>query len=233
MGIEKVKAIGFDWDGTILDSMSVKARCFAESILKFYPSIENRLEEIKKTYLKTRGTLRTQQLSIVQDEYSLDELPEDDLKKWSSVFTSMYSKRKMQLFEDSIRTLDELKGRGYRLFLSSSVPQDDLDKTLGEYSEVKKYFKFILGTREGGEFKKGPQHLNYVSKRFDVPLERIAFVGDGKDDVSGANKAGCFSVAKADPRVPGSKDIFKGASPDLIIEKLRELLEYFPGPESE
>ena len=62
----QIEAIGFDWDGTLVDSMSVKAQSFAEAVIKFYPSLKDKREEIETLYFATRGNPRTYQLALVQ-----------------------------------------------------------------------------------------------------------------------------------------------------------------------
>ena len=226
MNILKIEAIGFDWDGTLVDSMGIKSQSFAESIIVFYPKLEKYRREIEKLYLATRGNPRTYQLALVQKRYDLNRLSREETQRWSDLFTSLYIDKKPPLFDNTIRILDELKNRGYKLFLCSSVPQDDLDKTLKMYP-LENYFELTLGTRDNGKFRKGIPHLVYVSKTIIVSLDRIAFVGDGPDDVKGANEAGCFSIGKANPKIPDSREEIQKNNPKLIIENLEELLTYF------
>ncbi|PIY97182.1 MAG: hypothetical protein COY66_00835 [Candidatus Kerfeldbacteria bacterium CG_4_10_14_0_8_um_filter_42_10] len=224
--MQKIEAIGFDWDGTLVDSMSVKSRSFTEATIRFYPNLKEKAAEVVKLYLASRGNPRIDQLELIQAQYSLKKLSNDDLRKWSNLFTSLYLDKKTPLFADAIRVLNELKNRGYKLFLCSSVPQADLDKTLKRYP-LDGYFEIILGTRDNGKFRKGLPHLTYVSKTIGVPLNKIAFIGDGPDDAKGANETGCYSVGIMDSRIPNSdKDIRKN-NPDLVIEQLEELLNYF------
>ncbi len=226
MNANQIKAIGFDWDGTLVDSMSVKSQSFAEAVIRFYPHLEKKQEEIGNLYLATRGTLRTHQLSLVQQKYRLNQLSDEEIKRWSDLFTSLNIDKKLPLFEDTIEVLRELKSRGYNLFLCSSVPQADLDKTLTQYP-LGDYFEIVLGSRDGGKFRKGIPHLTYVSEKMGVSLDRIAFVGDGSDDVIGANEAGCLSIGKADRKIPYSKEEIQKSNPKIIVENLLELLTYF------
>lgn len=222
--MEKIYAIGFDWDGTLVDSMLVKSQSFAESVIKFYPDFKQARAEIEQMYLATRGNPRTYQLELVQKRYNLAKLSPKEMIDWSELFTSLYINRKLPLFADTLEVLDELKKRGYILFLCSSVPQNDLDKTLVQYP-LDNYFAEMLGTK--GMFRKGIPHFTTVSKSIGVPLDRIAFCGDGADDVKGAEEAGCFSIGKADPKIPNSKEEIDKSNPKLIIASLRELLDHF------
>ncbi|MFB6182174.1 MAG: HAD family hydrolase, partial [Candidatus Magasanikbacteria bacterium] len=209
-----IKAIGFDWDGTLVDSMIVKSQAFASAVIEFHPDLKNKDNEIKQIYLATRGNPRFDQLSWIEEYYDKEHLDQQEQQDWSDTFTGNYIDLNLPLFENTISTLGYLKDQGYRLFLASSVPQGDLDDTLENYEQLQpldNYFTHILGTREVGEdsnlptdgklFKKGVPHLTFISQELEVQTEEIAFVGDGPDDVKGANEAGAYSVGKADPRI--------------------------------
>jgi phosphoglycolate phosphatase-like HAD superfamily hydrolase len=180
-----IKIIGFDWDGTIVDSMGAKAKSFANSIIELWPSLKNNRKKIEKIYFETRGTFRFNQLDLVDQIFHLTNLNFKKRKEWSDLFTATYLDKKMPLFNDSLATLGELRKRGYVLFLSSSVPHPDLVETLKLYP-AKKYFKYILGTKRRRTFKKGLPHLKFISEKSKCPIAEMAFVGDGAPDVISA-----------------------------------------------
>ena len=226
MDISKIKAIGFDWDGTLVDSMGVKSQNFSKAVIKFYPSLKEKRKEIKNLYLTTRGNLRIYQLALVQKKYNLNQLSNEKVQKWSDLFTSLYINEHLPLFNDTKKVLDELKHRNYAIFLCSSVPQNDLDKTLKLYP-LENYFEVVLGTRDDGKFRKGIPHLTFVSEKIGISLDKIAFIGDAADDVNGANEAECFSVGKIDSRIFESKKEIEKSNPKLTIRNLEELLIHF------
>lgn len=221
-----IYVIGFDWDGTLVDSMSIKPQSFAQAVIEFYPALIDKRNELEKLYLAKRGNPRTYQLGLVQKKYNLVALSNEGICRWSNLFTSLYKDKKPSLFDDTIRTLEELKSRKYKLFLSSSVPQDELEEMLTSYT-LEGYFNIVLGARKKTRFRKGVSHLTCVANYYEVPLRRLAFVGDGPTDVKMANKAGCFSVRKIDQRSPNSKTEIQKNNPKLVIKNLSELLTYF------
>jgi len=223
LALKDMLAIGFDWDGTLVDSMSVKSEAFADATSRYYPDLAVHHDTIRQLYLASRGNPRSHQLKLVQEQFKLRDLSSEETQKWSDLFTSLYIDKKLPLFPDTVFTLINLRRQGLKLFLCSSVPQADLDRTLASYS-VREYFEMTLGTQEEG-FRKGLPHLSYVSEKLGIPPGKIAFCGDGTDDVSGANDAGCFSIGKANPGVNGALDEIKRGNPDLIICELKQLIE--------
>jgi len=104
--------------------VGTKSEAFA--IIEFHPELGDHEAELREIYLKTRGTPRFEQLRKVEDNFGADNLPQERLDEWSNTFTSNYIDIRPPLFEDSVSTIEELKTKGYTVYLSSSVPQTDL-----------------------------------------------------------------------------------------------------------
>jgi phosphoglycolate phosphatase-like HAD superfamily hydrolase len=230
MGPGAIHAIGFDWDGTLVDSMGVKAKCFAQSIIEAYPEVEKHRSEIESLFFANRGYPRLDQLRQVQERYGLAPFNNAKFGRWndqfwSDLFTALYVSEDMPLFPDAIVALERLHST-YPLFLSSSVPQADLDWTLESYP-IRDYFQIVLGSRDDGKFRKGLPHFSHVSERLSIPLDRMAYVGDGPADVRYAKEAGCYAIGKIDVRNPLSRAELEGCQPDMLMERLEELLDRF------
>lgn len=203
--------------------MSVKAKAFAQSVIEFYPKLSDKTQELKKHYLRTRGNLRFKQLELFQERWGLEKLSEKDIQKWSERFTALYSASSAPLFPDVLETLKQLKTRGHFQFLSSSVPQADLDVTIERYPELKGLFEVTLGTSEDRQFRKGKPHLEFVSNKLGLPLSEFAFVGDAAKDVIGAKAAGVYAIGMVRD-IPGAREELQAAEPDALVESLAELL---------
>lgn len=227
-----IRAIGFDWDGTLVDSLSAKGAAFAQSVTSFYPQVAGREGEIAQHYLQTRGNLRFQQLALLQNAWGLEPLSVLQTQAWSDQFTTLYSQMPPALFPETLLVLQTLRGRGHHLFLSSSVPQNHLDATLSKYPEIVSLLKMRLGTSEDRLFRKGKPHLEFVSGQLGLPLSEFAFVGDAVEDVLGAQAAGVLAVGVVH-NIPGARAELESIKPDLLVESLTELSEHFPEVRSE
>lgn len=238
----EIKMIGFDWDGTLVDSMiEVKSKAFAEAVIEYHPPLKGEKEGIRKIYLETRGTPREDQLRKVEKTFDVQPLTEDEVEEWSKAFTENYIDVVPPLFNDTVSTLRKLKKKGFDIYLSSSVPQKDLEATLEKYEGLdQEMFEFILGTRdeapEGyslekrslGEnrFRKGPGHIRFVLNERGLSPENILFAGDGIEDVKGANNAGSTSVGIVDSRMPGKvEESMRNADADYIVQDRESILE--------
>jgi phosphoglycolate phosphatase len=220
---DNIRMIVFDWDGTLVDSMGTKAQSFAESIIRSHPSLQKYRNDIQKTYFATRGTSRLDQLALVLNTYSCQQLSEPEKKQWSDLFTSLYSSVQSPLFSYTGLTLSELSHK-YSLAISSSVPQADLIRTIEPYN-LSRYFSYVLGF-QSVEFKKGIGHFKYISEQSGLPLECMAMVGDGPEDIKVAHQAGVYAIGKADERIPASRDDLLKENPAEIINNINELVDH-------
>jgi putative hydrolase of the HAD superfamily len=126
---------------------------------------------------------------------------------------------------DTIPTLQEIRGRGYRLALVSNTPWGSSSRVwrraLDRFS-LTGYFDVIAFSSEVGWRKPSREIFEWVTSRLEVAAEDCVFVGDSpKEDIEGAVNIGMRAVLKRTPRcanqpLPG--DVAE-------INRLGELLE--------
>jgi phosphoglycolate phosphatase len=220
---QDIRMIVFDWDGTLVDNMGVKAQSFAESVIQLHPDLDTFRKNIEQTYYQTRGSPRFDQLALIQDQYSLPQLSRQDRIKWSAAFTGLYSDKQSPLFSGVMQSLSTLSNK-YKLSISSGVPQKDLDESVAQYG-ISKYFSHILGFRNDS-FKKGISHFTYISEKSNIPLECMVMIGDGTEDIRVAKEAGVLAIGKADGRMPSTSEELLKENPARMIYNISELVRY-------
>ena len=135
-----------------------------------------------------------------------------------------------RLFDDSLPTLQALRGRGYRLGLVSNTPWGTPD-----YLWVGQLERFALAplfdaacfSSDVGFRKPDARIFQTALERLGAPVRHAMFVGDDPAaDVAGAATIGIRTVLIArDGRAP---DQIR-PTPDLRIATLTELLAHLPG----
>jgi phosphoglycolate phosphatase len=221
--MKSIKAVGFDWDGTLVDNMSVKAQSFGQTIVESYPALAGLEEDVSALYLATAGIPREAQLTTVEERYHLTPLTASARAAWSTRFTQAYSAQTPPLFPDALSTLESLDEGAYHLFISSGVPIADLIQHLNEHPAVEHYMQVILGSQD--DFVKGKPHIQYVANKLHLSPEEILFVGDAIHDVQCAREAGCMSAAKF---TTSTYEALAEQKPDILVPSLAMLLHYLP-----
>jgi len=135
------------------------------------------------------------------------------------------------LFEGARETVHELKRRGYLLGVISGTLNVVLDTLFSDHPFDEVYTNKIFfdgrgklarweATRYDSHGK--PEALRDMARRYNVPLSRTAFVGDGENDVPLLGVAGYFAAFR-----PRSRELSEKANIVLGENELSRLLDVF------
>jgi phosphoglycolate phosphatase-like HAD superfamily hydrolase len=170
--LENKRVVVFDFDGTLVDTMSNYSRIF-EKILDSFPNINK--EMALSQYIETCGLPFWKQLELMFPE--LEESKREDI-------TYRFEKEKVQVVESSAldsgveEALGLLKERGHFLVVSSSTKQELIENMLRRYRDL---FHLVLGYKEP-DFGKGAAHFGVILDTFNVSNKDVMFVGDSLRD---------------------------------------------------
>lgn len=181
-----VKAVLFDLDGTLLDTLPDIKKTINETLRKFsYPEIT--LEQTKRY--------------VGDGAYQLVEraMPADAPNKEAcfEYFKETYAKSdnsETLLFEGEMQTLAYLAAAGVKLGVVTNKPQGATVAVCKQFfSEIP--FSFIAG--DSGDFpcKPDPTLALYAALRMQVAPADCVFVGDGETDAQTAIRAGMYGVS--------------------------------------
>jgi len=206
----RTKAYLFDFDGTLVDTMSGFADIAARVINQFNPEIS--VERARTRYLETSGNPFFQQLEIITpgDPANSEKARIFEETKIEGFFNSSFTTEVRE-------TINMLRVQGSIAGIASNNFQELIDRFV---ANEKLDFDIILGFREG--FEKGPQHFDFVRDKFKLEKEDITFVGDSLKDAEKAFSYGikfvgiCGTFKKS--------DFLKYRSDIVTIESIKELL---------
>ena len=207
----KTRALLFDFDGTLVDTMEGFADIAGEVIHQFHPEIS--FEEARRRYLETSGVPFFQQLEII--------LPGDPANsKKAAIFEETKKEGFFRsTFSEEVRfVITQLRERGILVGVSSNNFQY-LIKQFIEREGLQ--FDIVLGFKDG--FEKGKHHFEYVLHHFQLKKDELTFVGDSLKD---AEKAISNDISFIGLCGTFTKEQFLDKYPDIItINSLQELLE--------
>lgn len=182
------KAVIFDLDGTIIDSLPDIAYSINVMLEKFgYPNEQN--AKIMQCIGSGARNLVKNVIGIPLTEEELDER----LDFYNKHYTSSGSP-KTTLFNGVKEVVKELKKRGFKVAILTNKPQittDNVNKTylsnLG--------FDMVVGQKNGVKIKPDPTVTLSMLKEMGVEPENAYFVGDGETDVLTAINANIKGIA--------------------------------------
>ncbi|MBW2975576.1 HAD family phosphatase [Candidatus Woesearchaeota archaeon] len=195
-----IKAVIFDLDGVLVDSLEAWFRLFNKALRHFGK------EEITLHTFKSRiwGG------NIEGDAKEFFGRPVEDIKKiYFDGFDEF--KKGVRLFPDTKNVLTKLKNKGLKVGLATNTPCKQAHKLL-DYLSLKDDFDVILGGDEVEHGKPAPDIIILACKRLGIKIKESAYVGDSNADMAAGRKAGCLTIGF---RIDGDKR----------IEDLGELLE--------
>lgn len=205
------EAVIFDFDGTLVDTMGGFTEIAAGVLHRRFGLPQDRA---RTDYLRTSGLPFRQQLDlIVPGRPGLDDAAaEFEAAKLAGFFA--------ETFSDDVRTaVNGLADRGIRTVVSSNNFQHLIDAFVARDAGIR--FDLVLGARDN--FFKGSQHFSFIERTFDIPRERMLFVGDSLKDGERAASCEVPFVARIGTF---SREDFEHLFPGIrTVERLSQLLD--------
>lgn len=185
-----IRAVAFDFDGVIVESVNVKTQAFAHL---FEAAGPDAVERVVAYHLANGGVSRIEKFRYYYREILQRPLPDEEL--------TTLSQRFRELVFDGVVTAPWVAGapealqachdRGLLLYVVSGTPEPELNEIVGRRG-LAPYFAGVFGSPRGkGELLRMILHDGGM-----LPKEML-FVGDALTDWEGAQAAGVQFVARS------------------------------------
>jgi phosphoglycolate phosphatase-like HAD superfamily hydrolase len=203
------RAVIFDFDGTLADSMHFLERIGVQVMMEHYPVS---FQEATERYRSTTGLPYEQQikLNFPNDEHNEAAIFEFEKLKIDRIF-------EQELFPDTEATLRRIKDMSIDVFVSSSTFQSTIEQYF-KNKGLADIFVEILGYRPG--FEKGAHHFNHVKSKYGIPLEDVIFVGDSLKDYE-RSRGFCKFIAME--RMFTRQDFRKAGHTGPVVKQLSQV----------
>jgi HAD superfamily hydrolase (TIGR01509 family) len=213
-----VKAVLFDMDGTLIDSMGA-----------YYGIIRDILEQLNIEITLSRELL-FQSLSRGEILSNVVFAPEirhqkNVVQQFNTLaleaFRAMFSKGDVMLIHGVGPLLEELKRRGFLLAIVTSSRAEIVVPFL-KAKNIHPHLSCVIGRFEAPRLKPSPDPILTCMEMLDVHRSEAVYVGDSIIDIQAGKAAGTGTVGV----LTGTSDMesLKAEVPDAILDSVGDLL---------
>jgi len=199
-----LRAVLFDWDGTIVDSAEASFRCYVRLFESYRIPFDR--ERFQRTY--SPDWYRT---------YTTLGLPKECWDEADARWLGFYAGEENVMLSGAREALRRLQQAGMALGIVTSGTGHRVAREL-EGLGLPDLFQVIVSADDVEKRKPDPEPLIQGLAKLGVPAGEAAYVGDSPEDVEMARAAGVYVVG-----VPGpfpNREELKAAGPDLICDSL-------------
>jgi len=207
---EALRAVLFDWDGTLVDSAATSYRCYVHVFSAY--GIEYDRATFERTYAP--DWYRT---------YEAVGLPRECWTEADARWTGAYERERSALLPGARSALERLTARGLRPGLVSSGDGPRVRRELERHGLARFFGDAVVCGGETRRRKPDPEPLRVALERLGVRASEAAYVGDSPEDVEMAKAAGVVAVG-----VPGgfpNREALAASTPDLLAPSLDAALD--------
>ncbi len=213
-----LKAIIFDMDGTLIDSIDVYHTIIKDVLEWLGMELTHSKEVVFENFSHGR---RLSEFLFPADLENREETVERFNSQAIKAFREVFAKGEVELIDGVDGLFEELTDRGFSLALVTSSSTEAVIPFL-KAKKLHAYFDCVLGRTEVPRLKPFPDPLLKCLEILDVePCESI-YIGDSIIDIQAGKAAGTGTVGV----LTGTSDLnrLKAEAPDVIMDSVRDLL---------
>ncbi len=206
-----MKALLFDFDGTLLDTNELIIQTFMHVLEERFPGQYSPKDCIKFIGPSLKETFE----QITPNE--VDEMIEK-YRQWNHE----HHDELITEFDGVLPTLEKLKEQGVRMAIVSTKRRDTIKKGL-ELMGATSFFEFLIGIDDVNHVKPHPEPVLLAIEKLGVAKEDVMMIGDNYHDIEAGKNAGVKTAGVA-WSIKG-EEFLKQYQPNYILQHMTDLLQ--------
>lgn len=209
-----IKAVIFDWDGTLADTQRIVVNSFQEVLNRIECKVDDD-EIVKRIGI---GTKKTFEQILDQCKIEFNELFLENLSQ-EKIIIHANQTQAVHLFEGTEELLKKLKGK-VKIALATMSNRIVIEKVLQE-KKIKNYFDVVITADEISKPKPDPEIFLKSAAKLEVKIKDCLVIEDSIFGVRSAKSAKMRCIAVTS----GAYNQFelKKEKPDLIINSIKNI----------
>ncbi len=215
----KLKAIAFDLDGTLIDSVPDLAAATQATLSEF--ELSSCSEELVRSWVGNGAEMLMRRALSFALGHEVEQSRLDEVMPRFMHHYQEHLQRYSELYPDVLTVLEALSSSGYRLAIVTNKPHRFTIPLLEAFN-IGHLFSKVLGGDSLDRMKPDPLPLTHLLSHWQIESDELLMVGDSKNDILAAKAAGITSIGLTYGYNYG-EDISL-SSPDAVCEKFSEIL---------
>lgn len=210
---QKIDHCCFDLDGTLVDSSKTiyEATVFTLRKLNIHFMMDEQLFGLKIG----------QHFVDIFNAFNIDV---SDFERFITIYKEIYFEqiKYSTVYQGVEKTLKALKDQNIKISLLTTKAQDQADRIINHFN-LRKYFNYVMGRREGIAHKPSPEPLLKICDELRIDVRNTLMVGDTELDIQCGKNSGSFTCGV----LYGyrTKELLEIETPDFIVGGIEEILK--------
>ena len=211
---QRLKAVIFDFDGVICESVDAKVDAFR----RIFADHPEHLSRILEYHIKNGGISRYEKFKVIYRDILKKELTAPESKRLGEKFAEYC----YQMVVDAplVKVAGDFLEQYHRklmLFVASGTPDDEM-KSIVKAKKLQKFFKKIYGSPQS-KF----EIVRDIMNGHGLPQDAVVFLGDSINDYEGARQAGIQFIGRVRE---GDKNPFSDVRVEHVVKDVAEFLQW-------
>ena len=186
--MNSIRAIIFDFDGIIVESVDIKTQAFAELYQSYGDEI---VQKVVAHHEANGGMSRYEKIQHYHNSYLGVSISSNDVETLASRFSQIVMDKVINAHyvDGALEFLESCKDK-YEYFISTGTPQSEIESILIARN-IRHYFKCVLGSPV-----KKVEHVRSILEEFGYSPREVVFVGDAPSDIEAAQANGLDFIGR-------------------------------------